>query len=303
MKSYQPIHKIPHFFDEALKLRHEFEGKFKDPKNTSPDRFVWDYWFVEDQYTLIRTEAENIFSKKVFQDFSQNLIEFGQRYLGCDGITPPWISYYVDGCKQDLHADVPHGPWAYVYSLTPWAKREFTGGETILLKPSTLDYWNHYEKMRGIEMKELTTRIPASFNQLLVFDPRIPHGVSPVRGVQDPLEARVVIHGWFTNPRPIIHGGLGEKKTTALLNETIYEMESIFDRYSFMTGTLTLRIEINPKGKVDRLYFLTNTLISLEKKVPTIKLLNEIESFLKNKTFPKAKTRTEITLPFLFQSR
>ncbi len=303
MKSYQPIHKIPHFFDDALKLRHEFEAKFKDPKKTSPDRFVWDYWFVEDQYTLIRTEAENIFSKKVFQNFSQNLMEFGQKYLGFDGITPPWISYYVDGCKQDLHADVPHGPWAYVYSLTPWSKREFTGGETVLLKSSTLDYWNNFEKMSGIEMKELTTKIPANFNQLLVFDPRIPHGVSPVRGVQDPLKARVVIHGWFTNPRPIIHGGLGEKKTTSLLNEMIYEMEPIFDKYSFVTGTLAIRMEINPKGKIDRLYFLTNTLISLERNIPTVKLLNEMELFLKNKTFPKAKTRTEITLPFLFQSR
>lgn len=303
MKTYQPIHKISHFFDDALKMRHEFEARFNDPKKTTKDRFVWDYWHVEDQYTLIRSEAESIFTKNSFQSFSQTLIEFGQKYLGCDGITPPWISYYVDGCKQELHADVPHGPWAYVYSLTPWTKREFTGGETILLKPSTLDYWNHYEQMGGIEMKQLTTKIPANFNQLLVFDPRIPHGVTQVRGVQDPLKARVVIHGWFTNPRPIIHGGLGEKKTTKVLNEMIYEMEPIFDRYSSMTGTLTLRIEISPKGQIDRLYFLTNTLISLEKGISPIKLLNEIESFLKKKAFPKAKSRTEITLPFLFQSR
>lgn len=303
MKSYQPIHKIPHFFDDALKLRHEFENKFKDPKKTTADRFVWDYWFIENQYTLIRTEAENIFSKSSFQNFSQTLIEFGQKYLGCDGITPPWISYYVDGCKQELHADVPHGPWAYVYSLTPWNKREFTGGETVLLKQSTLDYWNHFERMNGIEMGELTTKIPANFNQLLVFDPRIPHGVSQVRGVQDPLKARVVLHGWFTNPRPIIRGGLGEKKTTVLLNEMIYEMEPIFDKYSFVTGTLTLRIEINLKGQIDRLYFLTNTLISLKKEISPLKLINAIEVFLKSKQLPKAKTRTEITLPFLFQSR
>lgn len=303
MKNYQSIHKIPHFFDEALNLRREFESKFKDPKRTTADRFVWDYWYVEDQYTLLRTEAENIFSKKIFQNFTQSLIEFGQKYLGCDGITPPWISYYVDGCKQELHADVPHGPWAYVYSLTPWNKREFTGGETVLLKPSTLDYWNHYEEMNGIEMKELTTRIPAHFNQLLVFDPRIPHGVTPVRGVQDPLKARVVIHGWFTNPCPIIKGGLGEKKTAQILNNIIYEMEPLFDKYSAMTGTLTLRIEISPKGEIDRLYFLTNTLISLDKSLSPVKFLNEIERFLKQKSFPKASRRTEITLPFLFQSR
>ena len=302
MKSYQPIHKIPHFFDDALKMRHEFENRFNNPKKTTLDRFVWDYWFVENQYTLIRSEAENIFSQKLFQTFSQNLIEFGQKYLGCDGITPPWISYYVDGCKQELHADVPHGPWAYVYSLTPWAKREFSGGETVLLKPTTLDYWNHFEKMNGIEMNELTTRIPAIFNQLLVFDPRIPHGVTPVRGVQDPLKARVVIHGWFTNPRPIIRGGLGEKKTQSILNKMISNMEPIFDRYAAITGTLTLRIEIKPSGLIDKFYFLTNTLISLDKSISPLRLLNEIEAFIKAQEFPKSKSRTEITLPFLFQS-
>src|SRR5690606_13428701 len=146
------------------------------------------------------------------------------------------ISYYVDGCKQELHADVPHGPWAYVFSLTPWTKRQFTGGETVLLKSTTLDYWHHFEKMKGIESKELTTKIPANFNQLLVFDPRIPHGVVPVHGVQNPLKARVVIHGWFTNPRPIIVGGLGQKRTADFLNQVIMDLKPTFDKYSQVTG-------------------------------------------------------------------
>lgn len=44
-------------------------------------------------------------------------------------MTPMWLSYYVDGCEQALHCDNPHGPWAFVLSLTEWDEREFTGGE------------------------------------------------------------------------------------------------------------------------------------------------------------------------------
>ena len=38
---------------------------------------------------------------------------------------------------------MPHGPWAFVYSLTP-NKKEFRGGETLILKPNTLNYWSNF---------------------------------------------------------------------------------------------------------------------------------------------------------------
>lgn len=42
---------------------------------------------------------------------------------------------------QELHADNPHGPWAFVLSLTQWEGRPFSGGETLILQPHVLDYW------------------------------------------------------------------------------------------------------------------------------------------------------------------
>ena len=47
------------------------------------------------------------------------LLAYGETHLGCSAITPLWLSCYVHGCRQELHADVPHGPWAFVLSLTP----------------------------------------------------------------------------------------------------------------------------------------------------------------------------------------
>ena len=45
------------------------------------------------------------------------------------------------------------------------------------------------------------------FNRLTVFDGRYPHGVRPVEGTRDPLKARLVLHGWFTDPTPFFEGG------------------------------------------------------------------------------------------------
>ena len=39
-----------------------------------------------------------------------------------------------------------------------------------------------------------------------MFDPRIPHGVREVTGTRDPREGRLVIHGWFVQPRPFVVG-------------------------------------------------------------------------------------------------
>ena len=74
-----------------------------------------------------------------------SLLCYAQEKLGCRSITPVWLSYYVDGCGQELHADVPHGPWAFVLSLTRWEGRRFEGGETEILRPHVLDYWRTFE--------------------------------------------------------------------------------------------------------------------------------------------------------------
>ena len=67
----------------------------------------------------------------------------------------------------------------------------------MILQPQVLQYWEQYDGTRGQEMGQLTTLVPPLFNQLLVFDPRFPHGVRPVHGTQDPREARLVLHGRY----------------------------------------------------------------------------------------------------------
>ena len=93
-----------------------------------------------------------------------------------------------------------HGPWAFVLSLTHWDKRRFTGGETQIMSDSVLNYWDHYESDATIDQRDIFSVFEPRFNQLLLFDPRVPHGVRLVRGTQDPREGRLVLTGWFLPP-------------------------------------------------------------------------------------------------------
>ena len=52
-----------------------------------------------------------------------------------------------------------------------------------------------------------------------MFDPRIPHGVREVTGTHDPREGRLVIHGWFVQPRPFVRGPLRVHALAARIDE------------------------------------------------------------------------------------
>jgi hypothetical protein len=47
----------PDFLTCAQELREVFDKRFKDPRSTNRNRFLWDYWHVANQYTLIRTQV------------------------------------------------------------------------------------------------------------------------------------------------------------------------------------------------------------------------------------------------------
>jgi len=203
---------VDKFYDGAPTLRSAFDAHFESPRQAHSMRFVWDYWHVPNQYTLHRTQAANYFEDPDFDELTEALTAYGQRELGLRSISPPWLSFYVDGCEQALHADVPQGPLAYVLSLTKWDDRTFRGGETAILRPAVLDHWRDFDSATGLEFEDLFTLVEPHFNRLTVFDARVPHGVRRVEGERDPRGARLVLHGWFTEPEPFYEGGLSEEQ-------------------------------------------------------------------------------------------
>jgi hypothetical protein len=123
---------VDRFASEARALRSVFDARFAAPREAHGDRFVWDYWHVPDQYTALRTPAWTYFPRRLYAQFHNRLVAWGRAHLGCHDISPPWLSLYIEGCRQELHGDLPHGPWAFVFSLTRWRGRAFRLPERLL---------------------------------------------------------------------------------------------------------------------------------------------------------------------------
>lgn len=291
---------VDRFYPGARDLRATFDARFADPRSTRGDRFAWDWWHVPDQYTLLRTPAWLYFPRRQYVAFHRALVAWGRRTLGCWDVSPPWLSCYVEGCQQHLHSDVPHGPWAFVYSLTPPGRPRFTGGETLLLRPEVLSYWPTFPDRPDRELGGLVDRIPSRFDRLVVFDPRFPHGVTRVAGTQDPREGRLVVHGWFTEPRPFITGALRPRAVEGPLDEAVGRLgEAVAGRA--LHGVLSLRLTIDARGRPQAVA-LADTLVDLA--APERRPLDVSRRALalaRAARFPRARGRTEVTLPLLFR--
>lgn len=298
MKSYSTYSQ---FYPDFKMLRHEFESHFKNSKSTDAKRFVWDFWYDEDQYHLIRTPAFHYFSKKNYQNFHSYLVQWGRENLGCHDISPPWLSYYVDGCYQNLHSDVPHGPWAFVYSLTP-SKKQFRGGETLILKSQTLNYWSNFIEQKNHEYKNFVDRIESKMNQLVVFDPRFPHGVTEVKGTRDPLKSRLVIHGWFVNPRPYVVGGLATRHVQAALLPQFNFLNDVLTKIDLMNGTMSCRLQVAKSGKVKSYTLVSDSVLSITGNLQDENYLHrELKSIFSSTNFSPAKNSSTITIPLIFK--
>mmetsp|Transcript_4718 Transcript_4718/g.16447 ORF Transcript_4718/g.16447 Transcript_4718/m.16447 type:complete len:348 (-) Transcript_4718:331-1374(-) len=306
--SPQHIHVADDFFTGARELREVFDACFEDPLQVSPRRFVWDWWHVPGQYTCLRTPAPDFFEPApgLLGSLEESLVSFGRRELGCSAISPVWMSAYVDGCEQELHADVPHGPWAFVLSLTPWEARRFSGGETFLLEPSTtLDYWRGFDPAAVYERGDLVTEVEPLFNRLTVFDARVPHGVRPVRGTRDVREARVVLHGWFTEPSPHVEGALSEGDAAPVLNGALLGLQDQLGELPVLLGMAAARLTVSEGGVVEGLEWLSDSLVphpcEVDPGAAREMLLGVLTDQLAGCEFPAAAGRTTITVPFMFE--
>jgi hypothetical protein len=254
------------FYPKAKELRKVFDLRFAEPLHSKPERFQWDYWHVPGEYTLLRTPAYTYFPATHYERFHRYLVNWGRQNLGCHDISPPWLSCYIEGCRQEPHQDVPHGPLAFVYSLTP-TRRRFRGGETFLKKPRAL--------------------IAPEFNRLSVFNPAIVHGVRPVRGTHDPRYGRLVIHGWFVNPRPFWVGPLRIED----VREAV-EM-GLQGALPSGQGLLSLRLSVGKSGKVGGVRVLVNTLSSDRGLTKFLQQISELK-------FHERKAASVLTLPLMF---
>ncbi len=293
---------VDRFATEAPELRRVFDARFEDPRRANADRFVWDYWHVPGQYTALRTPAWTYFPPALYRRFHERLVEWGRENLGCHDVSPPWLSNYVEGCRQELHGDLPHGPWAFVFSLTNWKRRTFRGGETLLVRDEVLDYWHGFESTRSIEEGELIREVPPEFGRLVVFDPRIPHGVRQVTGTHDPREGRLVVHGWFVQPRPFIQGSLSTKTLSSRIEGLTDQLGGWIGELP-IAGMVSLRFSVDREGQARDVKVLSDTTrVPAADENERVKLIRTICKHVETwRGLGTRRTLARVTLPLVFE--
>jgi hypothetical protein len=276
--------------------RFELEELLGHPRQPNEHRFQWDPWFVrcdqgrhdqlaplpgdfpewkpipgerdaaaqQVQYSMTRAPCQAVFSEGVYSKLMDYILELGQS-IGCTAITPPWISLYGDGQMQNFHTDPKQGTMAWTLSLSTGYGTTFRGGETVLMSPMVLDYWRDFDGSRGKEAPSLVRFLPPIFGRLTAFDPRIPHMVQTVsaKGV-GPLDARIMIHGWYSEPEVIWYGdGLEENDEAESILNTCLEvlMETLNSgEIGRVMGFLSVRLVISPKGEVTSILAVCDTI-------------------------------------------
>jgi len=260
---------------------------------------VWDYWHVPGQYTHLRTPAWTYFPRTVYAAFHRRLVAWGRATLGCHDISPPWLSCYVDGCGQQLHGDLPHGPFAFVLSLT--RARTFTGGETLLVRDEVLDFWDDFRSVRAVEEPDLVRAIEPRFNRLVVFDPRIPHGVREVRGTRDPRAGRLVLHGWFVQPRPFVQGPLRAATLASRVDDLLGKLPALLGDLP-LAGLVSLAFDVTRTGAVARARVLADTTrVSRPFERERRRVVARIVSAIRGWRFGAQRGTSQITLPLVFE--
>ena len=74
---------IDGFYARADGLRDALVATHGDVRRVKAERFCWYYWHVENQYTLLRTPAEDYFGREVYAELEEALLKYAREELGC----------------------------------------------------------------------------------------------------------------------------------------------------------------------------------------------------------------------------
>ncbi|MGL6074878.1 MAG: hypothetical protein ACRC8S_12015 [Fimbriiglobus sp.] len=295
-------HIVESFFSEAEGIRAGFESHFANPQNHRSQHQVWNYWYVPEAYTYLKTDPVKIISAELLQRFMARLNGWAMQTLGLSTQSQPYLSLYVNGCGQTIHNDSAAGQMGYVFSITRWDQRNFLGGETILFHPE--NYWQSERMTRSGAGSSFYQLVPSRFNQLLVFDDRVIHGVQTIQGTMDPLQGRLVIHGHLRADSIAILGPLRQAEVSPILDPAIRQTRGLTAEVKAkVSGFVTYRMTIAQNGTVRNIEPLCDRLLPLSQDhEPIQSLRNSLLKLLADLVFPATQTETKITIPIVVAS-
>ncbi len=285
--------------DLALEMRREIEVHFAKPEEHHAETHqVWNYWFVPDSYTYLRTAPEKVIERARVEAFHNALREWSIAMLGMANVTWPFLSLYVSGCRQNWHNDSVNGRFGFVYSLTRDERRTI-GGETLVRKE--IDPFRAHLARAGAG-REFYQAIEPRFNRLVIFDDRLPHSVERVDGSMDPVEGRFVLHGHLSEGGTLLAGALSEDKIAGPLLEVLRQIREDWSaEVALYNGALILRLTIAAGGGVAASQVMVDRVLHpdpghVEWESLRAKLVARFEGL----KFPPAGGETVLIQPLLF---
>lgn len=300
MHNRSPQYVIPNFTPLAQPMREHIERHFRTPEKHGPEHQVWNYWYVPNSYTYLRTSPEKVIERSLVEQFVSQVTQFAMTNLGMDHVTWPFLSLYVDSCGQALHNDATNGSFGYVFSVTNWDERKFSGGETMLFHER--DYWINGRFTSAGATSSFYDLVPARFNQMLLFDDRVPHSVPTVRGVVDPCEGRLVLHGHISARRIIVRGALqqapGDAPGARRLVELIQQITQ--EHKGRVNGVATFELKVDANGTVQGVRTLIDRVLPLPNGVDPSALVARMAEQLAGLRLDAAAGDSVLGVPFVF---
>lgn len=283
----------------AAAMRADIDAHFAAPYQHRPDTHqVWNYWFVPQTYTYLRTQPEKVIQRASVERFMGQLRAWSSETLGLARLSWPYLSLYISGCRQGLHNDARNGRFGFVYSLTRDERRS-TGGETLVMRRGDPFLRNLRKASAGTALYEL---VEPRFNRLVVFDDRMVHGVQLVEGSMDPVEGRFVLHGHIEESAPIVTGPLPPEQVLQGLRSALEPFDRRYaDQARQYDGPLVLRFTISAEGRVSSLrVILDRVFAEREGDAGWNAITNNLLEHLGAVVFPAGDGETSVTLPLRF---
>lgn len=288
--------------DFAAAMRADIDSHFSTPFKHRPDTHqVWNFWFVPQVYTYLRTQPEKVIQHASVERFMGLLRAWSTETLGLARISWPYLSLYVNGCRQGMHNDAKNGRFAFVYSLTRDERRS-TGGETLVMRRGDPFLRNLRKASAHTAFYEL---VEPRFNRLVAFDDRMVHGVQLVEGSMDPVEGRFVLHGHIEESGPIVTGALLPEQVLQGLRSALefFDKENGAQARQY-DGPLVLRFAISPEGRAGRPRVVLNRVFAeREGDAGWSALTSKLIELLGAVVFPASAAETSVTLPLRFGGR
>ena len=284
----------------ALSMRADIDRHFGNPGQHSPDiHQIWNYWYVPETYTYLRTIPEKVIDKERVSTFVSNLREWASATLGMTYVNWPYLSLYVNGCNQQMHNDSLNGRFGFVYSLTN-PVRKTVGGATLLMTEGDPFRRNLSNPMSIVSLCE---KVEPNFNRLVIFDDRIVHAVERVEGSMDPVEGRFVLHGHIQEQGPLVSGSLSLETLQPALHEALgaFVAQHGEEAYAFH-GPISTRFQIDSRGGVSGLHVLLDRVVSVAERDAGAwpALRSRYLAALGAARYPQAEGPTTVILPMAF---